>query len=121
MRVLIHHPDGSKSRLSNVFLHDEGYLCRWREEAQGLVRTNWTKAGDTFVLAVEPTEVQFVCEPVVCPGKAYASNLDMGALQARMDACRMQKDYSSLMMDAQVKPLFYTLGENGGGYKVEVL
>lgn len=121
LKVLIHHPDGSKSRHSNIFLHEEGFLCKWRAEAHGLVRTNWTKKGDSLVLEVEPEEVRHVWEPMVCQGKAKADGIDLGTLYNRLDTCRTKKDFSGILQDGSLRPYFYTPGDNGHGYRVEVL
>lgn len=104
-----------------MFLHEDGFLCRWRSEALGIVRTNWTKQGDSLVLDVASTDVSYHCEPMFCPGKVAADGVSMDTLQAGIDAGRSRKDYSAILSNTAYKSLFYTVGDNGHGYRVEVI
>lgn len=74
-----------------------------------------------FVLAVEAEELVQVFEPMFCPGKVRAAGLCHSELQNRLDECRNQKDFRSILDDATLQPLFFTLGDNGEGYRVEVI
>ena len=104
-----------------MFVHSEGFLCKWRPEPIGNARTNWAKKDGMLVLEIETTNIQYICEPLICPGKAAAAGLDMCKIKAGMDAARQQKDYSPILDDAGYRPLFYTPGDNGHGYWVEIL
>lgn len=104
-----------------MFIHNEGFLCRWRPEPIGQARTNWAKKGDMLVLEIEAEDIHYICEPIICPGKANAAGTDMCHIQEGMDAARIRKDYGPILKNDTYKPLFYTPGDNGHGYRVEIL